>query len=100
VSRTSNDEYKDGRLIHGYDYDNQAWVVDGKYVGCGHPSGWTADATDALMPERRRGQPRQKQSSHSEAGQARCERASVCLATFGLETCQTQTGRIVRHTIT
>ena len=20
-----------------YDYDNQAWIVDGKYVKCGHP---------------------------------------------------------------
>ena len=20
-----------------YDYDNQAWVVDGRYVTCGHP---------------------------------------------------------------
>jgi hypothetical protein len=20
----------------GYDYDNQAWYVDGKYVACGH----------------------------------------------------------------
>ena len=21
-----------------YDYDNQAWIVDGKYVKCGHSS--------------------------------------------------------------
>lgn len=20
-----------------YDYENQAWMVDGKYVACGHP---------------------------------------------------------------
>ena len=20
-----------------YDYDNQAWVVEGKYIACGHP---------------------------------------------------------------
>lgn len=36
--RTSTNEYdKNGRLINGYDYDNQAWVIDGKYVRCGHP---------------------------------------------------------------
>lgn len=23
-------------LINGFDYDNQAWVIDGKYVRCGH----------------------------------------------------------------
>lgn len=22
--------------LYGYDYRNQAWVVDGKYVACGH----------------------------------------------------------------
>ena len=37
MTRTSNDEYQDGRLINGYDYDNQAWALDGKYVRCGHP---------------------------------------------------------------
>jgi hypothetical protein len=36
--RHSNDEYKDERLINGYDYENQAWVIDGKYVDCGHPN--------------------------------------------------------------
>ena len=25
-----------GRLLNGYDYDRQAWVVDGHYVRCGH----------------------------------------------------------------
>ena len=34
--RTSSNEYKDGRLIHGYDYDNQAWVINGVYLKCGH----------------------------------------------------------------
>ena len=34
--RTSNDDLISGRLINGYDYNNQAWVVDGKYVNCGH----------------------------------------------------------------
>ena len=25
-----------GRILNGYDYDRQAWVVDGRYVRCGH----------------------------------------------------------------
>jgi hypothetical protein len=37
--RTSNDEYKGKRLMNGYDYKNQAWVIDGKYVKCGHSEG-------------------------------------------------------------
>lgn len=37
--RTSNNKYKLGRLINGYDYDLQAWVVDGRYFNCGHPVG-------------------------------------------------------------
>lgn len=37
MTRLSNDVYEDGRLIHGYDYDKQCWVLDGKYVACGHP---------------------------------------------------------------
>ena len=32
-----DDEEKDNRLIHGFDYDKQAWVENGKYVRCGHP---------------------------------------------------------------
>lgn len=43
MSRASNDVYivgisvyVGGRLRDGYDYTNQAWVVDGKYVRCGH----------------------------------------------------------------
>jgi len=35
--RKSMDEYQDGRLLNGYDYDHQAWVVDGHYIRCGHP---------------------------------------------------------------
>ena len=34
--RTSRDQYQNGRLINGYDYDNQAWVINGKYRRCGH----------------------------------------------------------------
>ena len=36
MSRTSMYEYRDGVLFNGYDYTNQAWVIDGKYVRCGH----------------------------------------------------------------
>lgn len=35
--RTSIDQYDQGILSNGYDYKNQAWVKDGKYVRCGHP---------------------------------------------------------------
>lgn len=35
--RESSNELKNGRLINGYDYENQVWVVNGKYVRCGHP---------------------------------------------------------------
>jgi hypothetical protein len=34
--RESNDEYVNGRLMNGYDYYKQAWVLNGKYVACGH----------------------------------------------------------------
>jgi hypothetical protein len=37
MTRSSDDYYQDGRLWDGYDYENQAWVKDGKYVNCGHP---------------------------------------------------------------
>jgi hypothetical protein len=26
-----------GILLNGFDYSNQAWVKDGKYIRCGHP---------------------------------------------------------------
>lgn len=35
--RTSSDEYRDGRLMDGFDYDRQAWVKNGRYIRCGHP---------------------------------------------------------------
>lgn len=30
-------KYSYNRLFSGYDYENQAWVKNGKYVRCGHP---------------------------------------------------------------
>ncbi len=38
MSRQSQDQFDgQGILLNGFDYDNQAWVADGKYVRCGHP---------------------------------------------------------------
>lgn len=37
MSRLSINEYRNGRLINGYDYDEQLWVKGGKYISCGHP---------------------------------------------------------------
>lgn len=28
----------DAEIQEGYDYRNQAWVVDGRYVACSHPA--------------------------------------------------------------
>lgn len=28
--------FKNAVLVNGYDYDNQAWVLAGRYVRCGH----------------------------------------------------------------
>lgn len=44
MSRLSGDEYVCGRLMNGYDYDRQAWVIDGRYQDCGHPK------PDAIVP--------------------------------------------------
>jgi len=38
MSRMSRDEYRYGCLYNGYDYENQAWVRNGRYVCCGHPA--------------------------------------------------------------
>ncbi len=37
MTRTSRDQYINGRLINGFDYINQAWVIDGQYDSCAHP---------------------------------------------------------------
>ena len=36
MRKSGKNEYVNGRLFNGYDYDNQAWVQDGLYVRCGH----------------------------------------------------------------
>lgn len=30
-------------IANGYDYRNQAWVVDGRYVACSHPASMKCD---------------------------------------------------------
>jgi hypothetical protein len=37
MTRTSVNETKGGRLMNGYDYKNQAWVMRGVYQDCNHP---------------------------------------------------------------
>ncbi len=38
MSRLSQDEFDgQGILLNGFDYENQAWVKDGRYLRCGHP---------------------------------------------------------------
>lgn len=37
--RESGNQVINGRLMNGFDYDKQAWVVNGRYIRCGHPIG-------------------------------------------------------------
>jgi hypothetical protein len=30
-------EEKDGKIINGYDYKNQCWIINGIIQRCGHP---------------------------------------------------------------
>ena len=34
--RISNNQFKNQKLFNGFDYENQAWVLNGVYVKCGH----------------------------------------------------------------
>lgn len=34
--RLSNDEFRNGKLFNGFDYENQCWVLDGIIQRCGH----------------------------------------------------------------
>jgi len=38
MTRTNGDYYKNGRLMDGYDYERQAWVLGSRYQRCGHPA--------------------------------------------------------------
>ena len=37
MSQTMSQTMFRGLLVNGFDYDKQAWVVNAKYVRCGHP---------------------------------------------------------------
>ena len=38
MSRQSQDQYdSDGKLVNGYDYQNQCWVMNYIIQDCGHP---------------------------------------------------------------
>lgn len=46
--RTSTNQMSpEGTLVNGYDYKNQAWVINGVYQDCGHPQ------AGAVIPARR-----------------------------------------------
>lgn len=39
MSRTSTNQLSEaGKLVNGYDYINQAWVINGVYMACSHPA--------------------------------------------------------------
>lgn len=42
MTRTSDDEIKDGRVHHGFDYQLQVWVVAGFVQPCAHPESMRA----------------------------------------------------------
>lgn len=35
--RMGQNEIIDDKVYNGFDYEHQAWVMNGKYVKCGHP---------------------------------------------------------------
>lgn len=35
--RTSTNQVAENILVNGYDYTNQAWVRNGRYLDCNHP---------------------------------------------------------------
>jgi len=44
MSRVSGNELDSkGKLLNGFDYDLQVWVVGGKYVDCNHPRSMKCD---------------------------------------------------------
>lgn len=48
MTRISSNRYHEGRLWDGYDYDNQAWARNGKYLDCGHPSNMDCGCFDRI----------------------------------------------------
>lgn len=37
MTRTAEDEIKDGRIYNGFDYQLQVWIVEGIIQPCAHP---------------------------------------------------------------
>jgi len=49
MPRTSNNiTDKTGRIIDGYDYDLQVWILSGSYQNCGHPEDMNCDCFGRL----------------------------------------------------
>lgn len=53
--RFSNDEYVDSYLKNGYDYEKQAWVVNGRYISCWHPEEMECNCFGRLHEGEQRG---------------------------------------------
>ena len=48
MTRVLDNYYVNRRLMDGYDYKNQAWVQDGKYIRCGHPENMNCECYGRL----------------------------------------------------
>ncbi len=35
--RISTNKVVNNKLVNGYDYNKQAWVLNSRYIACGHP---------------------------------------------------------------
>ncbi len=47
MSRVSSDDYRNGELMNGFDYDLQVWVVGGIIQDCGHPASMGPECCNA-----------------------------------------------------
>lgn len=47
MSRLSTDQVIDGKLMNGFDYEAQVWVLNGVYQDCGHPRSMGDDCCNA-----------------------------------------------------
>jgi hypothetical protein len=45
---STNQYTQEGKLLNGFDYENQAWVINGKYERCGHPDSMECDCYGKL----------------------------------------------------
>lgn len=56
MTRLSGDEIRFGRVWNGFDYDLQAWVVNGVIQRCGHPQTMCSDGRPCCNAYRLAGQ--------------------------------------------